>query len=78
MGSGNLYMKKLCPDCEVRFDVNLSEFDEGDAVTCPDCNLEFTVVSDSAGKMKLRKSKELEMEDLDEAELDEDEDYDYD
>ena len=71
-------MKKLCPDCETHFDVNMDEYDEGDAITCPDCNLEFTITSNSAGKIKLVKSKTLEMESLDEAELDNGEDYDYD
>jgi len=71
-------MKKLCPDCSTRFDVNLDEYDEGDAVTCPECNLEFTVTSNSAGKLNLIESKELEMEGLDEVEPDDGGDYDYD
>ena len=71
-------MKKLCPDCATRFDVNTDEYDEGDAITCPECNLEFTITSDSSGKIKIIESKAVEMEGLDEAELDTGEDYDYD
>jgi hypothetical protein len=71
-------MKKLCPDCKVRFEVNLNEYDEGDAVNCTECNLEFTIISDSKGKLKLVESKEVEMEDLDETEIEESDDYDYD
>jgi len=69
-------MKKLCPDCEVRFDVQIGEVDEGDPVNCPECNLEFTVTSTSTGKLKLVESKELEMANLDETEIDNSEDYD--
>lgn len=71
-------MKKVCPDCETRFEVKLEEYDEGDALTCPDCNLEFTVVSDRTGKIKLVESKELEMEELDGTEIEASDDYDYD
>lgn len=71
-------MKKLCPDCATRFEVNLAEYDEGDAITCPDCNLEFTLITDKAGKFKLVESKTLEMEELDETEIEESDDYDYD
>ena len=71
-------MKKLCPDCAVRFEVNLEEYDDGDALNCPECNLEFTIVSDKTGKMKLVESKDIEMEELDETEIEESDDYDED
>jgi hypothetical protein len=71
-------MKKLCPDCKSRFEVNLDDHDEGDALTCPECNLEFTIVSDRTGKFKLVESKDIEMDGLDETELEASDDYDYD
>ena len=52
-------MKKTCPECRERFDINLNELEEGDLINCPECNLEFTVVVDSAGNAKLRLSKEV-------------------
>lgn len=73
-------MRKVCSECKARFDVSLNELEEGDAVTCPECNLEYTVVADKKGNLKLIESREFEMEDdeEDEEEMEEAEDYDYD
>ncbi len=68
-------MKKTCRDCKTRFDVALEDLEDGDAVACPECNLEYTLIAKEGGKFDLIESKKLEMDD-EEFELDEDEDYD--
>ncbi|MCX6799037.1 MAG: hypothetical protein NTW59_03015 [Candidatus Diapherotrites archaeon] len=63
--------KFRCPDCKNRFDLDIGEFDEGDFVNCPECNLEL-VVEVKEGKQKLRIAKEKEIdEDEDEFGFDE-------
>lgn len=69
-------MRKICIDCKARFDVPINDLEEGDPFDCPECGLEYTVISDSQNKLKLVESKKIEMDD-DEFELDEDEDYDF-
>ena len=74
-------MKKLCTECKARFDVNLNDLEEGDPVACPECNLEYTIIADKKGVLKLIESKTLEMEDDEEGEEESDaetEDYDSD
>jgi len=72
-------MKKLCTECKARFEVDLADMEEGDAVACPECNLEYTIIADKKGNLKLIESKELEMEDEEEESSDEvSEDYDSD
>ena len=74
-------MKKLCSECKARFEVNLEELEEGDAVNCPECNLEFTIIANKVGKLKLIESKALEMEELEDEESEEEaetQDYDND
>lgn len=74
-------MKKLCSECKARFEVSFDDLEEGDPVACPECNLEYTVITDKKGVFKLIESKELEMGDEEEEEEDgsaETEDYDSD
>ncbi|MFA6269461.1 MAG: hypothetical protein WCW13_05085 [archaeon] len=59
-------MKKLCSECKAKFDVSLDDLEEGDALACPECNLEYTIVADKKGVLKLIESKTLEMEDEEE------------
>jgi DNA-directed RNA polymerase subunit RPC12/RpoP len=61
-------MKKLCSECKARFEVALDDAEEGDALNCPECNLEYTIIADKKGVLKLIESKTLEMEDEDEEE----------
>ena len=70
-------VKKICSECRAKFEVNLDEIEEGDAVNCSECNLEYVVVADRKGKLKLIESKEFEMEDS-EDEGEEEEDYEED
>ena len=66
-------MKKLCKDCKTRFDVPIEDLEDGDAIDCPECGLEYTIVYEGVTPT-LIESKKLEM-DNDEFNLDEDEDY---
>jgi len=64
-------MKKTCSDCRASFEAKVEDLEEGDALTCPECNLEYTIVADKKGKLKLIESKALEMEDSDDEESEE-------
>ncbi len=55
-------MKVKCPDCKQRFNVDMGEFDDGDLLNCPECNLEMTVILDS-GRLNVLATKEKELED---------------
>ena len=68
-------MKKTCTDCRASFEAKIEELEEGDALTCPECNLEYTIIADKKGKLKLVESKTLEMEDSEEEESEDDEDF---
>ena len=61
-------MKKLCSECKARFEVAFDDMEEGDAIACPECNLEYTLISDKKGIFKLIESKALEMDGEDEEE----------
>jgi len=64
----NSFMKKTCVECRASFEAKLDDLEEGDAINCPECNLEFTIIADKKGKLKLIESKELEMEESEEEE----------
>jgi len=58
-------MKKVrCPDCGEKFEIELMEFDEGDLVNCPECNLEL-IVEVNEGKAKLRTAREKALDETD-------------
>ena len=58
--------KFRCPDCKQRFELNIDEYDEGDYLNCPECNLEL-VVEFSGTKPVLKAAKEKDIDDADEA-----------
>ena len=35
----------LCPECESNIDVDPEEMDEGEIVSCPECGIDFEVVT---------------------------------
>jgi len=70
-------MRKLCSECKAKFEVNLDDLEEGDAVTCPECNLEYTIIADAKGNFKLIESKEFEMDDDEGESSEESDDSDY-
>ncbi len=64
LGTGKVICLKVrCPDCKYRFEIDENEYDEGDYLNCPDCNLELTVEVDIAGKLKIKTVKEKELDD---------------
>jgi len=71
-------MKKTCADCKVSFEAKIDELEEGDALNCPECNLEYTIVADKKGKLKLIETKELEMESEEEEDEESSDDADSD
>lgn len=68
-------MRKICKDCKTRFDVPISELEDGDPFACPECGLDYTAITDSSNKLVLIETKKLE---LDEDEDEEDEDFEED
>ena len=74
-------MRKTCKDCKARFEVDLDELEEGDYTTCPECNLEYTLIAqgNDPTKITLIESKKLALaEDEEDLLLDDGEDYDSD
>lgn len=55
-------MKVKCPDCKQKFEIDENEYDEGDFLNCPECNLEMTVVLDKGGKIKVKTAKEKDLD----------------
>jgi len=74
-------MRKTCKDCKARFEIDLDDLEEGEYISCPECNLEYTVIANETAPTKLTiiESKKLALDD-DEDDLlfDEGEDYDSD
>ena len=68
-------MKKTCSDCKASFEAKIEDLEEGDALTCPECNLEYTIIADKKGKLKLVESKALEMEESEDEDSEDDEDF---
>ena len=50
--------KVRCPDCKDRFELDFHEYDDGDSLACPACNMDLTVVY-VKDRLKLKTSKEL-------------------
>jgi len=74
-------MRKTCKDCKARFEIDLDDLEEGEYISCPECNLEYTVIANDVDPTKLTiiESKKLALDDEDEDLLfDEGEDYDSD
>jgi len=62
------FVKKVrCPDCKESFEIDLHEYDEGDLVNCPECNLELVVeVSEGRQNLRIAKEKAIDETDFDE------------
>ena len=67
----------LCPECESEIDVDEDTLDEGESVSCGECDTEFEVVSVDPLELS-RVSDEDEEEDDDEDADSDDEDEDDD
>ena len=60
----------ICPECETDLDLDEEELDEGEIVSCPECGLDFEVVTKHP--LELNPVQELDDDEEDE-DLDEDE-----
>ena len=59
-------MKVTCPDCKERFEISVNDYDEGDAVECPNCACDYTVkVNNGRFKLITDKEKYYENDELD-------------
>lgn len=50
-------MKVKCPGCTEAFDLSVNEHEEGDALECPECGTELTVIVKN-GKLGVMGEKE--------------------
>ncbi len=57
----------ICPECETDLDLDEEELEEGEIVSCPECGLDFEVVTKNP--LELNPVEELEEEE--EEEMDE-------
>ena len=60
----------ICPECETDLDLDEEELDEGEIVSCPECGLDFEVITKHP--LELNPVQELG-EDDDDDDLDEEE-----
>lgn len=58
----------ICPECETDLDLDEEELEEGEIVSCPECGLDFEVVTKHP--LELNPVQELD-EDEDEDDMDE-------
>ncbi len=59
-------VKFRCPDCKSRFELTIEDYDQGEYVNCPECNLEL-VVELRGGKPTLKVAKEKDIDEADAA-----------
>jgi alpha-aminoadipate/glutamate carrier protein LysW len=62
-----------CPECDADLDIEPTEIEEGDHVTCPDCGESFVVLATDPLELDLEDDDD---EDEDEDELDDEDDED--
>ncbi len=63
----------ICPECETDLDLDEEELEEGEIVSCPECGLDFEVITKNP--LELNPVEELEEEEEDEDEEEEDSEY---
>jgi alpha-aminoadipate carrier protein LysW len=64
----------ICPECETALDLDEEELDEGEIISCPECGLDFEVVTKNP--LELNPVQELDEDDDDDDDEDaEDGDY---
>ncbi len=51
-----------CPECETDLDVDVDEIDEGEIVSCPECGMDFEVVTTNPLELKPVEEEEYEEE----------------
>lgn len=63
----------FCPECETSLDVEEDEVDEGEILSCPECGLDFEVVTINPVELKSVEEEE-KYEDDDEEEIEDGDD----
>ena len=58
-------METKCPDCKGKFSLDELDYDHGDLLNCPECNLEL-VVEKGKKKLIIKSYKEHYLENFDE------------
>ncbi len=64
----------ICPECETNLDLDEEEIEEGEIVSCPECGLDFEVITKSPLELNPVQAYE---EDEDDETDEEDEDGEY-
>jgi alpha-aminoadipate/glutamate carrier protein LysW len=57
-----------CPECETNLDIEEDEVDEGEIVSCPECGMDFEVITVSPIELKPVDEDEYEEDDEEETE----------
>jgi alpha-aminoadipate/glutamate carrier protein LysW len=57
-----------CPECETNLDIEEDEVDEGEIVSCPECGMDFEVITVSPIELKAVGEDEYEEDDEEETE----------
>ncbi len=65
-------MKVRCPDCKENFDLSVNQYDEGDAVECPECAMAL-VVAIKNGRLAVEAERAKAYNAMEEFEFPEDE-----
>jgi alpha-aminoadipate carrier protein LysW len=63
----------FCPECETSLDVDEDEVDEGEILSCPECGLDFEVVTINPVELKSVEEEE-KYEDEEEEEIEDGDD----
>ena len=69
-------MSAICPECDSDIDIEESDVDVGDELTCSECGSLLRIVNDSPVEFEVAADDDLDDDDEDDEELDEDEDED--
>lgn len=68
-----------CPDCSAMIDLDEDEVEEGEIMSCPECESELEVVSKSPVQLNsLSEEEDEDEEELDEEDLEEEDEGDLD
>ena len=57
-----------CPECETNLDIEEDEVDEGEIVSCPECGMDFEVITVSPIELKAVDEDKYEEDDEEDAE----------
>ena len=71
-------MSAICPECDSDIDIEESDVDVGDELTCSECGSLLRIVNDSPVEFEVADDDDLDDDDEDEDDDDEEEDDDDD